>query len=622
MRVLSFWVIALAAAASGFGYSLSVDASGVYVNKWRNSPINMVVKLPMTANMSDGSSFSSAFVSAMQTWNAQLGAVQFTWQTTAPGSYRNGNGINEAVVDTTVDGDEFGSNTLAVTMMYFRPNELIEADVVFRASEPWDSYRGSRSGKGGRVDVRRVALHELGHVLGLEHPDDAGQRVDAIMNARVSDVDNLLPDDIAGAQQLYGSSGFVPPNDAFANATTIELEEGTISLKGANIAATREPGEPDHGDVPTGQSVWWKWTAPSNGFVTLTTLGSDYDTLLAVYTGAALSNLNLVVSNDDEETPEQNRTPQRKRTSRLSFNARKNVTYRIAVDGWGDEDTPAYWGSITLGMEFTPAAQSTTRLVALAARAAAGSGDQTLIMGFVVNGNKEVLVQGVGPGIAASVPTALTDPRLELYRFQSGSFTKVDENNDWVNTSAITEARARLGASALAAGSKDAALLKSISGGVYTAHVASGGSAGVALVEAYDADVGGSSRLMALSTRTVAGAGDATLIAGFVLEGNGPKTVLIRGLGPELALRGVQGVLADPKITVYRGSNVVGSNDDWGGTSELKEAFDAVGADRLASDTSKDAAMLVTLNPGAYTVHVTGAAGTTGVALVEIFDVP
>jgi len=269
-----------------------------------------------------------------------------------------------------------------------------------------------------------------------------------------------------------------------------------------------------------------------------------------------------------------------------------------------------------------PAGNSSTRLVALAARAAAGSGDQTLIMGFVVNGNKEVLVQGVGPGIAASVPTALTDPRLELYRFQSGSFTKVDENNDWVNTSAITEARARLGASALAAGSKDAALLKSISGGVYTAHVASGGSAGVALVEAYDADVGGSSRLMALSTRTVAGAGDATLIAGFVLEGNGPKTVLIRGLGPELALRGVQGVLADPKITVYRGSNVVGSNDDWGGTSELKEAFDAVGADRLASDTSKDAAMLVTLNPGAYTVHVTGAAGTTGVALVEIFDVP
>ena len=262
-----------------------------------------------------------------------------------------------------------------------------------------------------------------------------------------------------------------------------------------------------------------------------------------------------------------------------------------------------------------------TRLVALAARAAAGSGDQTLIMGFVVSGGKQVLVQGVGPGIASSVPTALTDPQLKLYRLSGGAWSEEAENNDWVNGAEILEARSRLGASAVAQGSKDAALLEDLSGGVYTAHVTSGGAAGVALVEAYDADADGSSRLLALATRTVAGAGDATLIAGFVLQGTGPKTVLIRALGPELALRDVQGVLADPKLTLYRGANVVGSNDDWGGTQELKAAFAAVNSGGLTSDTSKDAALLVTLNPGAYTVHVTGAAGTTGVALVEIFDV-
>ncbi len=622
MRTLISLVVAFAAAASTWAYSLSVDGSGVYVNKWRTSPIHMIVKLPTAPTLTDGGTFSSSVIAGMQAWNAQLGAVQFAWQTSAPGSYANGNKINEVVVDDTADGDEFPDGMLAITIMYFAGNEFIEADVIFNAAESWDSYRGSRNGRGGREDVRRVAVHELGHALGLDHPDEAGQFVTAIMNARVSDIDSLRSDDIAGGRRLYGAPGFVPANDAFVHATTIVLEGGVIELAGANIAATREANEPAHADVPTGQSVWWKWTAPSSGAVRLTTLGSDYDTVLAVYTGGTLSGLTEVVSNDDEETPEQNETPQRKRTSRVSFNARKNVTYRIAVDGWGDEESPAYWGNITLGMEFTPAAQSTTRLVALAARAAAGSGDQTLIMGFVVEGNKEVLVQGVGPGIAGSVPTALTDPRLELFRYQGGTFAKVDENNDWVNSSAITEARARLGASALAVGSKDAALLKTIAGGVYTAHVASGGAAGVALVEAYDADGGGSSRLMALSTRTVAGAGDATLIAGFVLEGNGPKTVLIRGLGPELAGRGVNGVLADPRITVYRGSNVVGSNDDWGGSAELKEAFSAVGAEQLASGGSKDAAMLVTLDPGAYTVHVTGAAGTTGVALVEIFDVP
>ena len=301
----------------------------------------------------------------------------------------------------------------------------------------------------------------------------------------------------------------------------------------------------------------------------------------------------------------------------LNATATPSYTLNVRVsDGVHTSET----GTVTVNV--LPVGSATTRLVALAARAAAGSGDQTLIMGFVVSGGKQVLVQGVGPGIASSVPTALTDPQLKLYRLSGGAWSEEAENNDWVNGAEILEARSRLGASAVAQGSKDAALLEDLSGGVYTAHVTSGGAAGVALVEAYDADADGSSRLLALATRTVAGAGDATLIAGFVLQGTGPKTVLIRALGPELALRDVQGVLADPKLTLYRGANVVGSNDDWGGTQELKAAFAAVNSGGLTSDTSKDAALLVTLNPGAYTVHVTGAAGTTGVALVEIFDVP
>ena len=271
--------------------------------------------------------------------------------------------------------------------------------------------------------------------------------------------------------------------------------------------------------------------------------------------------------------------------------------------------------------------QTGTRLVALAARAAAGSGDQTLIMGFVLQGNKQVLVQGVGPGIAGSVPTALTDPQLKVYRLSGGSWTQQAENNDWVNGAEILQARSRLGATAVAANSKDAALLQTLGGGVYTAHVTSSGPAGVALVEAYDADQGGSSRLVALSTRTVAGAGDATLIAGLVLEGSGSKRVLIRGLGPTLASRdGVSGVLSDPQLKLYRmaggTSTLVGENDDWGGSAEMKSVFTATGAGAISSDSSKDSAMLVTLEPGVYTVHVSGAAGTTGVALVEIFDVP
>ncbi len=304
-------------------------------------------------------------------------------------------------------------------------------------------------------------------------------------------------------------------------------------------------------------------------------------------------------------------------TNAGTLNAAATPSYTLNVrvsDGTNTSETA------TVTVNVLPEGSATTRLVALAARAAAGSGDQTLIMGVVVEGQKELLVRGVGPGIASQVTTALADPRLELYRWTGGTWVSEAENNDWAATPETLAAFARTGAGALQQGSKDAAVFTNVTGGVYTAHVTSGGAAGVALVDAFDA--GGSGRLMALSTRTVAGAGDQTLIAGFVLDGSGPKTVLIRGLGPELARRGVTGVLADPKITVYRGSDVVETNDDWGGTQALKAAFTAVGAEQLASDGSKDAALLVTLNPGAYTVHVTGATGTTGVALVEIFDVP
>ena len=294
------------------------------------------------------------------------------------------------------------------------------------------------------------------------------------------------------------------------------------------------------------------------------------------------------------------------------------------VGGNGDFVTTLAPYSVNVVTFYPP--KVAARLAALAARCRAGTGDQTLIMGFVVEGQKRVLVQGVGPGIAASVPTALTDPLLRLYRLTSGTWTVEAENNDWVNTPELLQTRNRLGASAVAAGSKDAALLEQITGGVYTAHVTTSGAAGVALVEAYDADESGSSRLKALSTRTVAGAGDDTLITGVVLAGDGPKTVLIRGVGPTLASRdGVTGVLADPQLKLFRmtggASNQVAENNDWGGSAEMKAVFTQIGAGPLASDTSKDAALLVTLDPGVYSVHLSGAGGSTGVALVEIFEV-
>jgi hypothetical protein len=101
-----------------------------------------------------------------------------------------------------------------------------------------------------------------------------------------------------------------------------------------------------------------------------------------------------------------------------------------------------------------------------------------------------------------------------------------------------------------------------------------------------------------------------------------PRRVLIRGVGPGLAPFGVTGALANPALAIYRGSAVVADNDDWGGGDTLATAFRAVGAFALPSASSRDSALLVTLNPGSYTAQLTGVNNTTGVALIEVYEAP
>src|ERR1041385_6640034 len=113
-----------------------------------------------------------------------------------------------------------------------------------------------------------------------------------------------------------------PANDTFANR--ISLAGTSIQSNGSNVDATKEAGEPDHAGNGGGKSVWWTWTAPASGGVTLSTEGSSFDTLLGVYQGISLSGLSQVGRNDNRGT---------NFTSLVSFNAVSNQTYQIAVDG-------------------------------------------------------------------------------------------------------------------------------------------------------------------------------------------------------------------------------------------------------------------------------------------------
>ena len=111
---------------------------------------------------------------------------------------------------------------------------------------------------------------------------------------------------------------------------------------------------------------------------------------------------------------------------------------------------------------------------------------------------------------------------------------------------------------------------------------------------------------------------------GFVIGGATAKTVLIRAVGPTLGAPpfNVGGVMADPQLTLFSGQTAIATNDNWGGDPQLTTAGNGVGAFAFSSPTSKDAMLLVTLAPGAYTAQVTGVAGSAGSALVEVYEVP
>jgi hypothetical protein len=125
-----------------------------------------------------------------------------------------------------------------------------------------------------------------------------------------------------------------------------------------------------------------------------------------------------------------------------------------------------------------------------------------------------------------------------------------------------------------------------------------------------------------VSARTQVGTGDSILITGFGISGSTARTVLIRAIGPTLAQFGVGGALTDPKLQLFSGTTVVRENDDWGGDAQLTAVGNSVGAFALSDTSSKDAMLLLTLAPGTYTAQVSGVNSTTGVALVEVYEVP
>jgi cyclophilin family peptidyl-prolyl cis-trans isomerase len=275
-------------------------------------------------------------------------------------------------------------------------------------------------------------------------------------------------------------------------------------------------------------------------------------------------------------------------------------------------------------------ALETGRLVNLAIRTEAGALDEALIIGFAVgdnrtSGNKPLLVRGIGPSLAQfGVRNAMPDPVLEVYR----GAERIAENDNWSGNTEIAVRTSQVGAFAFSGAlSLDSAAAITSAVGSYTVQLRDkSAGAGTVLAEVYDASPSAqigerTPRLVNLSARARVEAEGGILTAGFVIGGTTPATVLVRAAGPALAGFGVEDVLADPRLQLYRGTTLLNENDDWDGEAQVAALAGSVGAFALPGGGSKDAVMLVTLSPGAYTVQVSDPANRGGVVLIEAYEI-
>jgi hypothetical protein len=253
----------------------------------------------------------------------------------------------------------------------------------------------------------------------------------------------------------------------------------------------------------------------------------------------------------------------------------------------------------------------------ISTRLQAQTGDKVGIGGFIITGTspKNVLLRGLGPSLTQSgVVGALADPVLELHA-SDGSL--ILSNDNW-----RSDQEAEIIASTIPpTDDLESAIVATLDPGAYTA-ILSGNNAttGIGLVEVYDLDGGVAAQLANISTRGFVGTGDNVMIGGVIIGPTGAPdaTVVVRAIGPSLAAVGVTDTMADPTLELHDGNGAtIAFNDDWQDDPTQVVNLEAA---HLAPTDSHESAIYTTVAPGNYTAIVQGNNGTTGIALVEVYN--
>ncbi len=479
-------------------------------------------------------------------------------------------------------GNLYVTDTWAATIRKIRP----DGTVTTLAGVPWEHADVDGSLRNARFDYpHTIAVDREGNIYVGEMDSDKIRKIST--NGMVSTVATLFQI-LALAVDSHGTVFVV------AESTLWKLgPEGAVTVAGPYVFGSNDgPGEQAHFNSPSGIAV----DASDNIYVADTfnrTVRKVTPSGFVTTIGGWVDHPSFV--------------------SGTGASARFYHPNAVAMGGDGRVYvTDGVNGAVTIG-----GPGRVPQSLNLSTRVRVEGGDGALIGGFIANRpfQKRVLIRALGPSTASSgINNFLVDPVLELH---DSSSVIVATNDDWKQTQ-----QAQIDLTGLPpTNERESALVATLEPyRAYTAVVrGKNGGTGVALVEMYDLNSSSGSVLANVSTRARVSTGDNVMIGGVII---GPQTtmassVLVRALGPSLSALGVNDALFDPTLELHDGHGVlIASNDDWKVPSQNPTTL----RQDLRPTDDRESALALSLGPGGYTAVVRGKNNTTGIALIEIYD--
>jgi hypothetical protein len=294
----------------------------------------------------------------------------------------------------------------------------------------------------------------------------------------------------------------------------------------------------------------------------------------------------------------------------------------LTGDGVGSFAISFSGNSVTLS-DFRISPPPPSQLLNISTRMRVLTGEQVLIAGFIITGSdpKDVIIRGIGPSLSQFFAGVLADPTLDLFQGN----TLLESNDNWKVRSDGSSQQATVAATGIPPSNDlESAIVRTLQPGAYTAILrGKGDTTGIGVVEAYDLNQTANSKFGNIATRGFVDTNDNVMIGGLIVgPANTASTkVVVSAIGPSLTNFGIAGALQDPTLELHDSSGTtLAANDNWKTRPDGSSQEAEVAATGLQPSDDRESALVQTLPPGNYTAVVRGKNNTTGIALVEVYN--